>query len=280
VIVERMSGRAPVQQAADLPQSVSQETILAVRDLSVPASSPGEEASSPVHEASFNLHRGEILGLYGLLGAGRTELLEALAGCRSRTGTVLLKGHPVPTGSVPAVVRAGMTLVPEDRQRDGLVPELSVRENIALAASGVLLSKSAETAAVRQLIEDLQIAVKDIELPVAALSGGNQQKVLLARCLMRSPSVLLLDEPTRGVDAGAKVEIYRTLRTLASRGLGILFTSSEIEETRELADRVFVLCQGHIAAEFARSECSDEALFAAASPRVAATFTPSQGARA
>ena len=120
----------------------------------------------------------------------------------------------------------------------------------------------------RELATALNIAAKDLELPVTALSGGNQQKVLLARCLMRSPTILLLDEPTRGVDVGAKAEIYRILRKLASEGLSILFTSSEIEETRTLADRVLVLCQGRVTAEFAHDELSDEALFAAASPRI------------
>ncbi len=166
-------------------------------------------------------------------------------------------------------MNAGIVLVPEDRQRDGLVPELSIRENVALAATkGPLLSRKQETIRVRQLVTELNIAVRDLELPVTTLSGGNQQKVLLARCLMRSPTVLLLDEPTRGVDAGAKAEIYRILRGLAGKGLSILFTSSEIEETRALADRVIVLCQGAISAELQPAELTDEALFAAASPKV------------
>jgi erythritol transport system ATP-binding protein len=167
-------------------------------------------------------------------------------------------------------MKAGIVLVPEDRQRDGLIPELSIRENIALAAEqGAFLSRRDEIAKTRQLATDLNIAARDLELPVTALSGGNQQKVLLARCLLRSPSVLLLDEPTRGVDAGAKAEIYRILRKLAAGGLSIVFTSSEIEETRTLADRVLVLCQGRIAAEYAHDQLTDEALFAAASPSIA-----------
>ena len=121
----------------------------------------------------------------------------------------------------------------------------------------------------RQLAAELHIAASDFELPVTALSGGNQQKVLLARCLMCSPSVLLMDEPTRGVDVGAKAEIYRILRELAAKGLSIIFTSSEIEETQMLAGRVLVLCQGRISAEFQFDELSDEGFFAAASPPVA-----------
>lgn len=119
---------------------------------------------------------------------------------------------------------------------------------------------------VSAVAKELNLRAWDLELPVTSLSGGNQQKVLLARCLLRSPTVLLLDEPTRGVDVGAKREIYRTLQRLAARGLSILFTSSEIEETRTLADRVLVLCQGSISAEFSRTALTDEALFSAASP--------------
>ena len=267
-IVERMSGRA---DTAELFQRkpVSAIETLSVSDISLPPSVGNEVAQAPLHDISFDLHCGEILGIYGLLGAGRTELVETIAGSRIATKGSLRTGrlHGMPR-SVPHAMSAGIVLVPEDRQRDGLVPELSIRENVALAAAGFFLSRKEETARVRQIATGLNIAARDLELPVTALSGGNQQKVLLARCLMRSPSVLLMDEPTRGVDVGAKAEIYRILRELAAEGLSIIFTSSEIEETRILADRVLVLCQGRIAAEFQSDELSDEALFAAASPQV------------
>jgi erythritol transport system ATP-binding protein len=161
--------------------------------------------------------------------------------------------------------------VPEDRQRDGLVPELSIRENISLAsldefARGGWLYRRRERERVHEVASQMRIAAKDIELKVTSLSGGNQQKVILARCLMRRPKVLLLDEPTRGVDVGAKAEIYRTLRELASKGLSVLFATSEIEEARMLADRILVLVQGKMTAEFAATGVTDNALFAAASP--------------
>jgi erythritol transport system ATP-binding protein len=246
--------------------------MLTVRGLALAASSGDEAAQAPVYDLSFTLRRGEILGVYGLLGAGRTEVLEALAGGRKvLSSEIVLAGKPLRIASVCDAVNAGIVLVPEDRQRDGLIPELSIRANVALAATGgAFLRRADETARVRQLASELSIAANDLELPVTALSGGNQQKVLLARCLMRSPSVMLLDEPTRGVDPGGKAEIYRILRQLASKGLSILFTSSEIEETRTLADRVLVLCQGRVSAEFAHEELTDEALFAAASPTVVA----------
>jgi erythritol transport system ATP-binding protein len=270
-IVERMSGRAAEADTAVCSVPNEAEVILEVRGLTLPPSVGGEVAQAPVHDVHLSLRRGEILGVYGLLGAGRTELLEALAGHRKLSaGKIFVGGRELRSESVRDAARAGLVLVPEDRQRDGLIPDLSIRENIALVArSGPIYSRQREVERVRSLVRDLQIRANDLELPVVALSGGNQQKVLLARCLMCDPVILMLDEPTRGVDVGAKEEIYRILRRLASRGLSVLFTSSEIEETRLLADRVLVLCQGRVRLELQKSELTDEALFAAASPDVA-----------
>jgi erythritol transport system ATP-binding protein len=273
-IVERMSGRAEADRHHETTMRPDAPIILRVEAISVPPSLAGEEARSPVTNVSLTLLRGEILGIYGLLGAGRTELLEALAGARrTTTGEIYLNERAVQFGEVKDAVKLGVALVPEDRQRDGLIPELSVRENIALMTSSEpLISKARETERVRELVKQLGIAIKDLEIPIGALSGGNQQKVLLARCLMSSPVVLLLDEPTRGVDVGTRAEIYRILRELALRGVGILFTSSEIEETRLLADRALVLCQGQISAEFVRGGFTDEMLFSAASPRFSSSL--------
>jgi erythritol transport system ATP-binding protein len=263
-IVETMSGRSETSRAKRAACRGA-STALAVSGLTL-------EAAAPLHDISFIVSKGEILGVYGLLGAGRTELLEALAGCRPTSwGELRINGKERRVRSVTDAMGAGISLVPEDRQRDGLVPELSIRENIALASlRGAWLSRAKENARVRELADKLKIAARDLELPVTSLSGGNQQKVLLARCLMRSPTVLLLDEPTRGVDAMAKLEIYRILRELTGEGLSIVFTSSEIEETQLLADRVLVLCQGRITAELDGDEITDAALFSAASPRMAA----------
>ena len=274
-IVQRMSGQ-------DIPSSPEARsdftpgtTLLEVKGFTVAPLTDLDEDAVSVRNVSFSLRAGEILGIYGLLGAGRSELLEALAGSRPViSGTVRLKGRDLPMGSISGAVKAGIYLVPEDRQRDGLVPELSIRENIALAATGdIFLNRRRETARALQLARDLNIKASDLELPVTALSGGNQQKVIIARCLMQSPSLLLLDEPTRGVDVGAKMEIYAILRQLASQGMGIVVASSEIEETQALADRALVLCQGRVSAVLDRPGISDEALFAAASPVVAAAPT-------
>lgn len=278
-IVERMSGR-DVSKVEDVPVTASETAaLLKVSDLTVAPTGNSDVDVVPLRDVSFSLRKGEVLGFYGLLGAGRTELLEALAGVRAiRSGIVQLNDNHIRVNSVAEAVNTGIHLVPEDRQRDALVPELSVRENIALAGGGgALLDRKKETTSAWRLVKDLNIRVLDLELPVTALSGGNQQKVIIARCLMCSPALLLLDEPTRGVDVGAKAEIYAILRRLASQGIGIIFTSSEIEEIQALADRALVLCQGRITALLERKELTDEALFVAASPVVAAESTARSG---
>jgi erythritol transport system ATP-binding protein len=278
-IVARMSGRDVSKPEGPLSTPGQASTLLNVAGLTVAPDPDSATQSTPVQDVSFSLLEGEVLGIYGLLGAGRTELLEAIAGARGiRSGTIRLRDKKLRVKSARDAVRAGIHLVPEDRQRDALVPDLSVRENIALAgAGGMLLDKTNETAKALQFVKDLNIRVSDLELPVTALSGGNQQKVIIARCLMCSPKLLLLDEPTRGVDVGAKAEIYAILRRLASKGIGILFTSSEIEEIQALADRAVVLCQGRIAATLERKELTDEGLFVAASPVIAAASTAQPG---
>jgi erythritol transport system ATP-binding protein len=279
-IVERMSGRDFVDGGASPNIEPGSPAIFEARGLSFARSSSEDGAQTSLHDITFSVCKGEVLGIYGLLGSGRTELLETIAGARERaSGKLILNGRELQINNVAEAVKAGILLVPEDRQRDGLIPDLSIRENITIGACNrAVLDKNGELKQARRLVGELSIAARDVELPITTLSGGNQQKVLIARCLMRSPALLLLDEPTRGVDVGAKTEIYAILRKLAAQGIGILFTSSEIEETQALSDRALVLCQGHIAAEFTRSQVTDEALFAAASPAVAALPIPAPGA--
>ena len=266
-IVERMSGRPVETTASHHQRASSMPSVLELTGLC------SRETGRPsVDDVSLSVGKGEIVGIYGLLGCGRTELMESLAGLREPDeGEVRVRGIKVKLDSVSAAIRAGITLAPEDRQRDGLLPDLSIAENISMASLAEfshkgILDRRDTMARVRQLVTQLRIVAADLHLPVTALSGGNQQKVVLARCLMRRPSVLLLDEPTRGVDVRAKSEIYKTLRELAAQGLSVLFTSSEIEETRLLADRVLVMARGRIAAEFNADCFTDEDLFAAASP--------------
>jgi erythritol transport system ATP-binding protein len=259
-IVERMSGRDAAHAIERVTRTYSGVPMLEISGLRIKIA-----GQLPAGCVDLTVGSGEIVGIYGLLGSGRTELLETIAGLRSMdAGIVQLSGVPVSLRSVADALA-------EDRQRDGLIPELSIRENMSLAsieefAKGGWVRHGTEAERVRELAAQMHIAAHDLELPVTTLSGGNQQKVVLARCLMRRPKVLLLDEPTRGVDVGAKAEIYATLRLLAANGLCILFATSEIEEARLLADRILVLAQGGFTAEIAGSDATDEALFAAASP--------------
>jgi erythritol transport system ATP-binding protein len=268
-IVECVTGR-PAQSAVATTSSASGDEALRVESLNLVGSTRDGATRALLEDISFSASAGEILGIYGLLGSGRTELLEAIAGVRPiAQGTIRVAGKQLAPGSVVKAVARGIVLLPEDRQADGLIPSLSIRENISLAdfhglTDGAFISRKKELAKVRRVAEQVRLKTADLELPVTSLSGGNQQKVMLARSLMRSPAILLLDEPTRGVDVGAKLEIHRILRDLKASGVSIIFTSSEIEETCSLADRILVLSGGRISAEFALGDATEEKLFAAA----------------
>ena len=274
-LVEQMTGRPALRtRSGSAPQQ--DRAVLSVAGLSLCSASGARRALSDV---SFSLHRGEVLGVYGLLGAGRTELLECLSGARPGfTGRVCLEGVPVRLDTVAGALRKGVALVPEDRKRDGLVPELSVRENIALpglreccAGPWVLAKKERRTVEAWAARVNLNPACLD--LPISALSGGNQQKAILLRCLLCRPRVLLLDEPTRGIDVGAKAEIAALLRSLAAEGLSVLFTTSEPEELLQIADRCLVLSRGVITRDCVVSEISEEELYIADSEKPERTGT-------
>jgi ribose transport system ATP-binding protein len=205
-------------------------------------------------DVSFTVQAGEILGLAGLVGSGRSEILETVYGARKATaGTVSVDGRTLRPGSVSAAVAAGVGLSPEERKSQGLLLEKPIFMNATLStfarfARRGLLNERAEKAATRQQMTALQVEPKDPDRPARTLSGGNQQKVLLARWLIHGTRVLLLDEPTRGVDVGAKTEIYALIRGLAADGVAIVVVSSEIEEVIGLADRVLVLDAGRVLA--------------------------------
>jgi erythritol transport system ATP-binding protein len=265
-IVEHMTGRSLNQDALPTKPANVAAALLRTNALTV----IGYDGRRVLDRVNLTVAPGQILGIYGLLGSGRTELLEALAGARpADSGEILFRDQPCRFDSVADAMRRGITLVPEDRKRDALLPGLSIRENISLAGvrafGRYFISRRKESARVEQVARDLHIKADDLELSVSSLSGGNQQKVILARCLVTEPSLLLLDEPTRGVDVGAKAEIYQILRDLASRGMGIIFASSEIEEIQQLAHQVAVLCRGAIVDAFDVSTSSEDRLFSAAS---------------
>jgi len=221
-----------------------------------------EEALRVEGPIRFALHRGEIVGLAGLAGAGRTRLLQSLFGAAISGVDVYVNGRAIRLRSPVDAVRAGLALVPDDRKSKGLVLGASLLTNIALAGSRgrFLIRRSQERQAAREWIGKLRIKTAEPDHPVVYLSGGTQQKVVLAKWLMAGARVFLLDEPTRGIDVGAKAEIYDLIRQLAHDGAAILLASSELEELTSLADRTLVMHRGRITGELAGAQATDEAI--------------------
>ena len=249
------------------------ETVLAVKHLYLPEA-PGHARRWRLNDISFSLRRGEVLGVAGLMGAGRTELLESLFGVSERRplGQILLSGQPARFRHPREAVKAGMALVTEDRKRLGLFPQMTVRDNITLctlreATVAGLISSERERQAAAHSIGLLGIKTEGPEANIGSLSGGNQQKCIIARWLRTQPQVLLLDDPTRGIDVGAKAEIYRVIDQLCAQGLGIIVTSSELPELFTLCDRLLVLCEGRLTGEFSRDQFSEPVIMEAATQR-------------
>ncbi len=263
-IIERMVGKNPAALFHKEKTAVGAE-ILRVEDITL----PGRTGGNVVDHVSFTLHKGEVLGLYGLMGAGRSELFECLAGLHPEAGgRIWLNGEPLKSKNVTARIEAGITLVPEDRQREGLVQALSVADNMLLASlrnyfNGFYLVGRKEESAVKSKIKDLAIKVADPQQLITALSGGNQQKVVIAKSMLTSPKILMLDEPSRGIDVNAKSEIFAIMSRLAEDGFGVLFISSELKEVMAMADRILVMSRGSITGEFLREEATEELLVAA-----------------
>lgn len=226
----------------------------------------GLDAAHGVTDISFEVKQGEILGIYGLMGSGRTEVLDRIFGlCRQRKGRIELGGTAVQLESPDNAIRAGIAYVTEDRKQSGLVLSASVRDNLCLSSLGALSSLGRmrardEAAGAARMIADLKIKTASDALGVSNLSGGNQQKVVLGKWFMTAPKVLLLDEPTRGVDVGAKREIYRVMSDFARSGGAVVMVSSETDEILGMADRVMVLRDGRMAGELRRDELSAERL--------------------
>lgn len=223
---------------------------------------------------NFNLKSGEILGIFGLMGAGRTELLECILGIHpsDTSDSICIENNKVKLKSPREAIQSGIVLVPEDRKRDGLVLGLDVKTNITLSTlkdiqqTGFLSAKK-ELELTQKYIDSLKIKTSSPHLAVKNLSGGNQQKVVLARCLATQPKLLMLDEPTRGVDAGAKNEIYKLIMELSEAGLGIIVVSSELPEILTVSDRVLVMAEGKITAEFLSADANEDVILKAAIPQ-------------
>ena len=214
---------------------------------------------------SLRVHAGEIVGLFGLVGSGRSELLETIFGLyRREAGTVRIDGQEVDPSSPRAAARAGIALVPEERQRQGLLFNLTVRDNLVLpdrtVKGDILVRTSSERREAQALVEAWRIKTAGVEVPPDSLSGGNQQKVVVAKWLATSPKVLLLDEPTKGVDVGAKFEIHEIIRREAGRGAACLVASSDLPEVLALADRIIVMREGNIQGQIAGADATEEAV--------------------
>jgi len=214
---------------------------------------------------SLTVNAGEIVGLFGLIGSGRSELLETIFGIyRREAGAVRVHGQPIEPSSPRAAARAGIALVPEERQRQGLLFNLNIRHNLVLpdrTVKGDVLVKSArERREAQSLIERWRIKAAGVEVPPDSLSGGNQQKIVVAKWLATTPKVLLLDEPTKGVDVGAKFEIHEIIRREASRGAGCLVASSDLPEVLALCDRIIVMREGRIQGQIAAATATEEAV--------------------
>ncbi|HSR84386.1 MAG TPA: sugar ABC transporter ATP-binding protein [Streptosporangiaceae bacterium] len=259
-IIRSMVGR---DLDAMFPKSDTEagDVVLDVRELS---------REGVFSDVSFQVRRGEIVALAGLVGAGRSEVARAVFGIDRRTsGTVRLLGRELPNGTPVAAMNAGVALVPEDRRQQGLVMEMSIDQNVALASLTKLrrfglIRRSAERDLATQWAGRLQLRYTRLRNTVSTLSGGNQQKVVLGKWLARSPSLLIIDEPTRGIDVGTKAEVHRLIDELVAGGLAVLMISSELPEVLGMADRILVLREGRITAEFSRAEADENSLMRAA----------------
>ncbi len=237
------------------------EVVLEVRDL---------RRGRAVRGVNFSLRRGEIVGFAGLVGAGRSEIAQTIFGITPpESGAIILNGRQVTVRDPVSAMQLGIAYVPEDRKNQGLLTPMTVRENTTLAvlreiAQAGFLNRQREAALTQEYVDALRVRTPSQEQKVGNLSGGNQQKVVIAKWLARKPHVLILDEPTRGIDVGAKAEIHRLMNVLARQGIAILLISSELPEVLGMSDRVLVVRQGQIVAEFNRATATQEAVIAAA----------------
>ncbi len=259
-IVAQMVGREVAELFPKTPAPVG-DVVLEVGGLS---------SAGVFHDVSFQVRAGEIVGLAGLVGAGRSEIARAVFGVDGYdAGSVRVLGREIPSRNPRAAIRAGMAFVPEDRRQQGLVTDGSVARNVAgvirrgLTRAGILTS-GAENRAAGPWAARLEVKTNALDMHASTMSGGNQQKVVIAKWLATEPKLLIIDEPTRGIDVGTKAEVHRLLSDLAGQGLAIVMISSELPEVLGMADRVLVVCEGRITAEIDRAEATPEAVMRAA----------------
>lgn len=267
-IISLMVGRELTERYPWMPAKPG-ETIMRVRGYTV--ANPDIPGKNVVENVSFDVRRGEILGIAGLMGAGRTELVMSLFGAYrgASSGEVEINGEPVRIRSAGEAIRHGLALVSEDRKKNGLVLGMDIKSNVTLAslravARWFVLDPNREIAAAEDAVQSLKIKAASLETAAGTLSGGNQQKVVLGKWLMTKPDILFLDEPTRGIDVGAKFEIYTIMNDLVRQGVAIVMISSELPELLGMSHRVLVLAEGRLAGEFTAEEATQEKIMAAA----------------
>jgi D-xylose transport system ATP-binding protein len=269
-IVRLMVGRELTDYFPKEHHADQKQCVLEVKGLSVSDYFTGK---SIVKGAGFRLYRGEILGLFGLAGAGRTELVSSLFGSPPGrvSGEVFIRGQQARLGSPRTALRNGLAYVTEHRKAQGIIPTMNVRENASIAFLGSFktllgIDESRETVEVQASVPSFQIKTPSLDTRIINLSGGNQQKVLLARNLLKRIDILILDEPTRGIDVGAKQEIYAIMNSLVATGISIIMVSSELPEVLGMCDRILVMCRGEITGEFDNSskEVTQERIMIAA----------------
>lgn len=271
LLIQKMVGRSiQVQRKAECNKK--EETLIAVKRLFL--KHPARPKDDLLKNISFSVNKGEIVGIFGLMGAGRTELLETIFGLHPfvSTSEIRIEDTRVIINSPSDAIKAGLALVPEDRKKDGLVLGMDVKTNICLTTLPDLeergfLSDQKENLLTKKYIDELKIKTSSPNQQAKNLSGGNQQKIVLAKWLATKPKLLLLDEPTRGIDIHAKSGIYKLILGLADKGLGILFVSSELPEILAVSDRVLVMAEGAITAEFSGRQATEDAILSAAIPK-------------
>ncbi|MCY9849777.1 xylose ABC transporter ATP-binding protein [Pectobacterium jejuense] len=268
-IIAMMVGRELTELYPNEPHVIGEE-VLRVEHLT--AWHPVNRHIRRVDDVSFALHRGEILGIAGLVGSGRTETVQCLFGAYHGhwQGDIFIDGKPVTISNCQQAMAQGIAMVPEDRKKDGIVPVMSVAQNMTLAAldqftgSFSMLDDAREQDIIRQSLANLKVKTSSPELAIARLSGGNQQKAVLAKCLLLNPRILILDEPTRGIDIGAKYEIYKLINALVKQHIAVIVISSELPEVLGLSDRVLVMHQGQIKADLINRDLTQEQVMEAA----------------
>ncbi|WP_421592576.1 sugar ABC transporter ATP-binding protein [Shinella sp. M27] len=231
---------------------------------------PRAQGGYAVDHVSIGVRKGEILGIYGLMGAGRSELFECIMGRHEHyTGKIFVEGEELNGRDTTRRIREGLSLIPEDRQREGLVQSMSIADNLSMASlsqflkAGFHIDLKREKEAIANAIRNLSIKAKNPDLDVTSMSGGNQQKVVIGKALMTGPKVLLMDEPSRGIDVGAKADVFRTMRRLAGEGLAILFSTSDLEEVMALSDRIAVMSNGRLVMVVDRKDATEDMVISA-----------------